>query len=375
MTASETRQMVGDTISVTYFNGSDYVDTTARYVNSNSSSGYPEALVGGSPAIVNGQSFVYYRFDANDISDSMSYITCDLSFDYSFYDAEFFYTWIMFSHGYGGTTVSSTYQSPSVDGYFAGNSFHVENSQVLNGFHDWLKVQIPDYNLQGEYVPLELSSQTATSGYVTRAVFCGGSSSYYGAHYICIACPYVSSSAYGSQGIFTETSATSSGSGDINVNVDMSETNGLLGTLISAVQSLGSFILDGLQSLFVPSESAISAFKNRLDTLLHDTFGAVYDAQELTDSAVRQILTASAVDSVRFDGTTVDVSAIAGAGAVVQFPAMTVPLKPEASKLSLLYSTLAKILDIVCTIAVLNMLRTKFDAIIFGEKVVDSYAD
>lgn len=286
MTATETRQMIGDSFSVTYFNGSDYVSTDCRYVASSIDDdvNYPQALVGGSPAIVGGQRFLYYSFTAADITDNPSYITCDITFDYSFFDCEFFYSWVLFSSGFGGTPVSDVFQSPSVDGFFNGSPFHFENNQTANGMHDWLRIRIPDYNLQGEYVPIELSSQSETSGYFTRAVFYGGSSSYYKIHYVCIACPYVSDNTYGSQGTFTETSATTPSGSDINVNVnvDMSETNGILGGITSIIES----IRDAIFGAPVEQPEAVETAPDLdYDKALDDAADIMEDIPDVTASA------------------------------------------------------------------------------------------
>lgn len=286
MTPTETRTMIGDTIPVTYYNGSDFVTVNALYVNSfTDDSSYPQYLIGGSAAIVGGQTFIYYQFTANDIVTDPSYITCDIDFNYSFFDCEFFYSWVLFSHGYGGSAVGDYYQSPSVDGFYNGESFHIENNQTLNGYHDWLKVRIPAYNLQGEYVPIELSSQNAGAGYITRAVFYGGGSSYFGDHYICIACPYVSDNTYGSEGTFTETTVTSTPSGSdiiVNVDVDMSETNGLLGGITSLIQSIHDAIFG--EPVEAP-EAVETAPDLDYDQALDDAADIMEDIPDITASA------------------------------------------------------------------------------------------
>lgn len=72
-----------------------------------------------------------------------------------------------------------------------------------------------------------------------------------GVIYLCFICPYIGSGIFDSAEI-----TTTGGSGSqtiINNNVDMSETNGLLGSIISGLTSLGQSILQGIQNIFIPS--------------------------------------------------------------------------------------------------------------------------
>lgn len=72
-----------------------------------------------------------------------------------------------------------------------------------------------------------------------------------GVIYLCFICPYIGSGIFDSAEI-----TTTGGSGSqtiINNNVDMTETNGLLGSIISGLTSLGQSILQGIQNIFIPS--------------------------------------------------------------------------------------------------------------------------
>lgn len=72
-----------------------------------------------------------------------------------------------------------------------------------------------------------------------------------GVIYLCFICPYIGS------GIFDSAEITTTGSGGsqtiINNNVDMSETNSILGSIVSAITNAVQSIINGIQNIFIPS--------------------------------------------------------------------------------------------------------------------------
>jgi hypothetical protein len=86
-----------------------------------------------------------------------------------------------------------------------------------------------------------------------------------GVIYLCFICPYIGSGIFDSAEI-----TTTGGSGSqtiINNNVDMSETNGLLGSIISAIPGVVESIINGIKNIFVPSEEFMEDFGDELDAI------------------------------------------------------------------------------------------------------------
>lgn len=96
-----------------------------------------------------------------------------------------------------------------------------------------------------------------------------------GVIYLCFICPYIGSGIFDSAEI-----TTTGGSGSqtiINNNVDMTETNGLLGSIISGLTSLGQSILQGIQNIFIPSPG----FLDDQLTEIQDSFSWYDDIKQI----------------------------------------------------------------------------------------------
>ena len=89
MTVSDTLQFIGSEIPVTYYNGTDYVSTTALYDTSVTPSftEYSENPVG----FVDSGSWLVYTFTAN-TNTSPNFITVSLQPTYSLFDTTCVYT-------------------------------------------------------------------------------------------------------------------------------------------------------------------------------------------------------------------------------------------------------------------------------------------
>lgn len=145
---------------------------------------------------------------------------------------------------------------------------------------------------------------------------------------------------------------------------DMSE-KGPLKWIGEKISGLALSLLEGIKSLFVPGQDVLYSFFNSIDAKLRETFGALYDVEELTDKAIKQLLTGSAVESIKVDAITIDLPE----GAQFTIGGWSVPLRPEYDKFHLLYEALAKAIDIVAALAFVNMLRNKLETFLTNREV------
>lgn len=161
-----------------------------------------------------------------------------------------------------------------------------------------------------------------------------------------------------------------SGTGDINVNVDvdLTETNGLLGSILDALSSLGSSIVNGIKNIFLPDQDDIVNWKLTIVNILNETFGGIPELEEQLKNAISSIFSATARETVRFEG--IKVPAAAGQPEAVIVPAQDVPLKP--SGFGDLFSWAEMFINILATIAVANTCFNQIKRIVVGEVVVDA---
>lgn len=181
------------------------------------------------------------------------------------------------------------------------------------------------------------------------------SSSDYGV-VVAIMCPLVSS-----DGDLTSANSPSGGSGSsggdihVDVNVDMSETNGLLGKLIDAVASLGTSILNGIKNLFIPTEEDLISFTDSMRELAQNHLGGLYQAFELLQHFFDSLTSVSSKDSI-----TIPACNIPLAGETLILGPYDVPLKVSGIP-AVLYEGIAFIIDFHCTAAFINMCKKKFE--------------
>lgn len=356
MTASETLSFIGDSLDVTYYDGSDYRTTTALYQSTltHSLTEVSENPVGFVSAA--GVPWLVYTFNPVSINTSPNYITVQLNPTYSIFDTEFLYTCVALSAG--SSTPSSIYTSPSCDWYIGGSVTHFANTQNSTS-NSGKKAYLYDnstfgkiYDGQFTYVPVVHSSASSFSAYCMSCDFNGNSYGRTLVYYFLVMCPYVSGSASGGSGTFV----SGSGGGDINVDIDMSETNGILGR----IENIMGGLVDGIKGLFIPSEEDITDFKTDISDLLTDTFSGYSEASDYMDQ-VSDVLISS------------------HPSAVLEFPALSVPgtsFVTPAKSIDLnfdsgIIETVKYIIDIIATICVLNLIMDKVKAVLVGEKVVE----
>ena len=240
LTPEETRIFLGDSMTVTYWNGTQYVDSVATYDSVKSSpSGFVE--VSESPVgfvAASGALWLQYTCTLTGYNNNNNYIAFRCHPTYSLYDTEFIYTCYAFS---SASQISSTYTSPSSDWYMGGSNLHFENSALSaanSGYKSYLRGNSSGSgNLQYcSYVPIVHTSSSAFSGYSIQATF-QGNTGYLGYSYFTffVMCPYVSGDAYGNSGTF-DTQAGGGGS------VDLSETNSLLGDILNGLAPISDLV-------------------------------------------------------------------------------------------------------------------------------------
>ena len=158
------------------------------------------------------------------------------------------------------------------------------------------------------------------------------------------------------------------------------ETSGLLSGIIEWLRSIRdgivnvanyvlelpsriwTFIQEGLKMLFIPSESDITDMHNQWDELMRDRFGAIYEAGDLVHSFGATVQTSAimAVDSggvIELPSATVNL-----AGVPFTFGGYTVDIIPAGFEF--LSTAVKSIVNIVCTVIFLNMLRNKLEELI-----------
>lgn len=361
LTPTESRDIFGSEISGKYYNGSEYVDCTFTYNTTATLYGVNTAGLTGDYLNANSTYLIYTaQFTAN---TAVQYITVEVQPTYSIFDTTQIHSCIALSAGTSNAsspaTPSSTFQSPSWDWIIGGSSVHLENSDTISG--GGKKAGI-DFKLNSvhtwfSFVQLDFTSQSSISGYSLAADFYGNSA-VGGKYYLAIGCPYVDSSSTASNGTFTTAPAGVSGDINVNVDVDMTETNGLLGTIADLLSGL----LDGIQGLFVPSQNFVINWKDQLVQLLWDTFGP-YDFlhTELLD-LITDIMGEGTIQAVEFPAINVPHTSFT-------LPARSVPLIPNGTEG--LFDKAAYAIDIVATFAVINMFMRKVKAVLVGEKVVE----
>ena len=240
----------------------------------------------------------------------------------------------------------SAYSSAAWDWYFSGQNVHFE--QVNNGnqsstfkdrsFYDY-------YNM----VFADMTSQSSTSGYSLRATFPVANT----ASYLVIGCPYVSIGSSGGSGIsgLDTGSSGSSGSGGGVTSEDLEETNGLLSSLINAVDGL----IDGILSLFIPDEDFLEDWIEDMQDLLSDHLGGIYQAIEEIADMFDSITGISAATSFHVDACNIPL-----AGSTLTLGNWDVPLKTAALP-QIFYDALALIIDFLVSAAFLNMCKRKLE--------------
>lgn len=351
LTSEECLSVFGNSIPFQYFNGQSYVESSFLYdsVDTISSAGSDFSLLGSSCLV--------YTATVPDLVANKEYITVDISPSYSIFNTTQIHTAILLSTGvrtsYANGGPSTVFQSPTWEWYIGGQRYLYGNDVSISG--TWVTAKLKSVPVHFTYVPVDFESQATTSGYSVRAVF-SGNKSYESKLYLAIACPYVSVDADAVSGTGQTGSSGSSGS-DVNVNVevDMSETNGLLGSLIDAVKGIASSILDGIKRLFVPTEEELSSFSEDMEALAQNHLGGLYQAVQLLADFFDGLKDVASKDSI-----TIPACNIPLAGETLTLGPYDVPLKVSGMP-AILYESIAFIIDFLATAAFINMCKRQLE--------------
>lgn len=369
MSVQDTLDLFGNNIGITYLDSAGvYHSVSAYYTQSTSEIGLARDWNDTTGYTIAGRSFLTYQFETEGtLNSEPRNITVDLNCQYSIFNTEYIYTCAAMPCS--TQTNITAYNSPVWSWVWSGHEVQFSPSDIaVNN----LLPQIY-FTQDCDFIPAYMNSQAVTSGYSLRVVFDHASLSNgrYGRFYLGI--PYVSEGASGyngTSGLTTTILETTTTAINVNVDVDLEQTNGLLGSIITAVGNVASSIITGIQNLFVPTSAQLDDFLDNLEQLLYSKVAPLYDAV----SQINRVFT-----SIRDNGT----------DTVVYVPPVTISHGNDSMTLdfnddllggiplyydvggntasSNLLLAAKKAVDIVCTLAFINMCRRKLDLILNPE--------
>lgn len=386
LTAQETLALFGNSITAQVYDNGSYRNISFTYLgeHSTNSAGISALVQQGENSFSSWPALEYRCSDTGSISLTPDAVTVYLNPEYSIFDTTSFASFVALSTN---SDVSSAVYTDSawdlrMSGSASNSSFY---SIAYNGKYNYSGAFNEFYYGDNNVVmiPCDIQQQSTFSISSVECRFRGCSSRYdgYGNEmYLYIGCPRIDDDSTFSSGTVSTGTSGSGGSGDVNVNVDidMEETNGLLENIWEGITGLGADIWGGITHVFVPSQEDIEDFKESVEETIADTFAPVFTAASLTDDAFNAFQNAVADGDMELPAlvvpslvqeTSSGTFLIPGSGAQI-WAAQQVKLRPESAKFAQLYEVLATVIDIVCTIAVLNMLRDRIDGILAGEAVV-----
>lgn len=353
LTASEAAELFGDTLTVKYFNGKDYVEQTATLVESVFN---PRAF---NPSLTD-YDIEVFDFSINWLCYSMtsaantnpSYITIDFSPTTTFKNTEFLVTAVAvgnYSSNSNGA-ISNTYASSTADVIVDGQKQQFtsfDNGDSIQG----INFASTSYARTSTVIPINLSLSKKSTVVLDRCCFYGTAGKY-----IYIRIPTVSLDAVAE---FGDTSGSGSGSGG---SVDLGETNGLLGTIVGWLQGVFDAITGlpaKIAGIFLPDDTFLDDWRGTVSALWSDHFGAFIIATDTITDIFSGLTDTTARTSIDFPVVTVPL-----AGTLWTFGGWSVPLKPTG--FDALYTALALAIDLICTIAFVNMLHRKYEKLVSG---------
>lgn len=371
MTPAQLREIVGDTIPAKIYDGSGYTDVNFQYAFTSTVQRADDADLG----LTVGQTVVCWDCTVSGFipSTDRQFVTVDLQPLYSFFDTQS--VDMVCGLSAANDVSASVYSSPQWFWYQSGYGDRDFYNTFSNssGLRSCVVVQHNNVGIPMgcTAVRASMSSQSTFSAYSKRVCFYGNSNySVQGSrgYLFFLSLPTVSDNSTFSSGTFVTTQSGGSG-GDVNVtvDVDMTETNGLLGSLLDVLEG----IVDGIAGLFVPSEQALEDFKDDMQDLLSEHLGGLYEAQdallEYADSIVDADTTATS--TIVFPAVSVPV----GGNNVFVFGGYNVDVKPFADDFDVIYDALALLVDVIATTAFVQMCRRKLEVFLHPEgEVIES---
>lgn len=381
MTYSEAVTCFGDTIPIRYLDRSGvYHDETATLVTNNSPFSIGQtSYIDDSSYLVNTRQVVLYSFQteySTPANTTPQQVTVRLQPEYSIFDTTFIYTAIGISI-FSDTNLQA-YNSPVWSWVFAGQTVQFDgvntaSNNVLPNFYlkntNGYFLATAGGNIKFNFVPAYMVSQAITSGYSTEATFdnvWGDSTGGRQTIYIAIGVPYVSVGASGATGTPTTTAATTTQNINVNVDVDLNETNGLLGSIISAITGSVSVLVNGIRDLFIPTHEQLESFLSDLEDILYEKIAPLADAVTQLDRVFSAISYQGEETSIRItpvsfnigeDVCTIDLN-------VNENGVPLIPRMPNDSTTNGLLWACKHVINIVCTLAFINMCKHKVNLII-----------
>lgn len=353
LTASEAADLFGDTLTVKYFNGTEYVEQFATLASNT------VRAVGLDPSMTDYDTEVF-DFNTNWLHYVMqsgantnpSYISVEFSPTTTFKNTEFLVSAIAVCNSFygNGGPISNTYSSSTADVFVDGQKQQLlssDNGDVIQA----VKFSNSSYSYTSTVIPINLSFSKNSTVVLDRCCFYGTAGID-----IYLRIPTVSLDAVAESG---DTSGSGSGSGG---SVDLGETNGLLGTIVGWLQGVFDAITGlpaKIAGIFLPDDTFLDDWRGTVSALWSDHFGAFIIATDTITDIFSGLTDTTARTSIDFPVVTVPL-----AGTLWTFGGWSVPLKPTG--FDALYTALALAIDLICTIAFVNMLHRKYEKLVSG---------
>lgn len=366
MSEADTVALFGDTIGITYMDSSGvYHSVSAYYTQSPEILGLANQWNDATGYTISGRYFLPYQFQTEGtLNAEPRNITVDISCQYSIFDTEFIYTCAAIPCDY--TTNISAYNSPTWDWVWSGSQVQFSPSDLA------VNNVLPQIYMQSwcDFVPAYMDSQALTSGYSLRLTFDHASLSNgkYGRFYLGI--PYVSDGASGyngTSGLTTTISETTTTGINVNIDVDLDQTNGLLGTIATAIGNVATSILSGIRDLFVPTSQQLDDFFDDLEQMLYDKIAPLYDAVYEVNRAFTEIRSSGTDTHIPIDVVNIPLLDNDSFAMDLNVDENGVPIihqMPGNLRTNGLLWACKKIIDIICTFAFINMCKTKIELIL-----------
>lgn len=149
------------------------------------------------------------------------------------------------------------------------------------------------------------------------------------------------------------------------VIVGQDQVPDLLGDIMDAIGGIAQAILDGIVSLFVPSQEDMIAYAERWDDLLSERFGAVYESTTLVADSMSILLDAGGVTTATLEVPKVTVDL---AGTPWVFGGWSVDPVPDGFEFLTDVSKQAS--RLVASLAMFNGLRKRFISLMTGSPMI-----
>lgn len=136
-----------------------------------------------------------------------------------------------------------------------------------------------------------------------------------------------------------------------------------IGNLIkNALVDLGNFLINGIKSLFIPSQEDITNMKTNWDTLLADRFGALYQVVDLIHDYA-SAFNSQSKGTITFPSVTIPL-----AGSEFTFGGWEVQVVP--SGFDVLFNAIKLTTSVLATVFFVNGLKNRFEKLVGGSNDV-----